>query len=808
MLKYAFRYLIRFRQFSVINILGLTLGTSAAFILLGVAYFESSYDNFHSQGDKIYRVLMHHQSGAGGSESYASTYSPIAKRLKEDFSEVTDYVRTYHSPSLISLEMQEDKISFNEDRVCFASESFFSFFSVPIIQGDKSGSLGSPDAAYISASASKRYFGDENPINKTITRNSNENYTIYGVFADPPLNTHLNFDFILSYNAYAVSDPENDVDANWSWWDTYYAYIKISESVSIQQMEKRFPAFMMKYRGDTWTTRGYRVELSLQPLSQIHYGIDDDKALIDDVSTIRKSNLYTFVLVAIFILMVAWINFVNLSTAQSFMRAKEVGVKKILGSRKLQLLWQFMSESLVTNGLALIAAIALTWAALPYLISTLDLQISIENFLNLTFLAFFVLILLAGALFSGYYPSLILLSHSPIKILKGNFSTSPRGNVYRNVLLIFQFSCTLFLVVSTLGVFKQMNFMKGEELGVNIDKRVTFLAPMDRDSTYDQRIGSFLEELSSSPSVTGYSSSSTVPGIPQEFKIGGVRRLESSADNSSQFGLSYIDEKFIDFFGLTILTGSNLDESLPADADKVLINESAARRLGYSNYEDAIGDQIVIPRGTVTIKGVIKDYHNESLKSDFEPSIFRFRGEGFKDHHTIAFATTGEVSNLLGDIESKWSEAFDGRPFQYFELDHLYEQQYETENNFGSLILLFSCVAILIACLGLYSLASFNLMRQRKELAVRKVLGAPISVLIISQYKKYALLVTSAAVLAIPLGFYFVQQWLAAFANKITLGIDLVIIPIGLIILITCVTITQIILKAVHTNPVTVIRRD
>lgn len=808
MLKLALRYLIKFKQFSLINIIGLSLGASAGFILLGFVFFESGFDNYHPDGDRIYRVLMHQVSSAGGSEYYASTFSPVPKRMADDFPEVTDFVRTFTDPSLISYHGDQGIKAFNEDKVCFASESFFQLFSIPIVLGDNSGNLTQPDAAYISESASKKYFGDDNPINKTITRNGTETYTVYGVFEDPPFNTHLDFDFILSYQAYAANEASEDVDNNWSWWDTYYSYIKLADHATPEQLETKLADFMIKYRGDTWKERGYRMDLQLQPLSNIHYGLSEGTEIVDDVRTTRKSNLITFSLIALFILVVAWINFINLSTAQSFMRAKEVGVRKMLGSGKRQLHRQFMVESLLTNGISIVVALAFTWSLLPYLITRFDLHIQVNDFLNPLFLIGYSVVLLIGALFSGYYPSLILLSHEPIKILKGNFSTSFKGNLYRNILLVFQFTCTLFLIVSTLGVYKQVIYMKNQNIGVNIEKKITFTAPIQRDSTYDQRIKTFLTDLTSYPMISGYSTTSTVPGMPQEFQIGGVRRLTAPVDNASHFGLSYIDEHFVDFFGLTLLAGSNLSEATPADRDNVLINETAARILGYTNYEQAIGDQIVIPRGTVTIKGVLKDYHNQSLKSAFEPSVYRFRDEGFKTHHTISLAAAADRASAIALVQNKWSEAFEGSPFEYFELKDHYQQQYRTETNFGSLILTFACTAILIACLGLYSLASFNLLRNQKEMAVRKVLGAPTAILMFSQYKKYIRLIAVATVLSIPFGLYFVQQWLQVFANRITLGADLVVVPVVLIVAITAITITHIILKAVSVNPVEVIRKD
>lgn len=808
MLKLAIRYLIKYRQFSIINIIGLALAISAGFVLLGFAWFESGYDNFHTDTDRIYRVLMHQESSTGGTAHYASTFSPIPKRLAEDFPEVEEYVRTYTTSSLMSYVVRNEIVSFNEDKVCFASDAFFRMFSIPILHGDQSGNLSKRDAAFISESASKKYFGTEDPIHKTITRNGSETYTVYGVYADPPLNTHLDFDFVLAYSAYAVSDPENDVDNNWSWWDTYYSYIKVADKASSVQLEAKFPDFMTKYNGETWQERGVRMYLTLQPLESIHFGLNEQAELADDVPTIRKSNLVTFILIACFILVVAWINFINLSTAQSFMRAKEVGVKKMLGSGKQRILSQFMIEALITNGVALLIGIAFTWAVLPYLITALDLHIRPGDFGNPTFLMVYGVVLLAGTLFSGYYPSLILLSHEPIKILKGNFTTSGSGTVYRNVLLVFQFSCTLFLIVSALGVFKQVVYMRNQDLGVDIEKKITFTAPIARDSLYDQRIKTFLNEVTNYSDITSYTSSSTVPGMPQEFQIGGVRRLSAPATTASHYSLSYIDEHFVDFFGLTLLAGSNLDEKIPADVDRVLINETAAKLLGYARYEEALGDRIVIPRGVVTIKGVIKDYHNQSLKSDFVPSIFRFREEGFKTHHSVSLSATAVVGDVVSRIENKWKETFAGSPFEYFEVDTRYQQQYKPETNFGSLILIFAGLAILIACMGLYSLASFNMLRQQKEMAVRKVLGAPTTSLVMTQYRKYAKLVMAAMALALPLAFYFVHQWLQVFANKIELGLDLALFPVALIISITLATVTQIILKAVRVNPVDIIRKD
>ncbi|HRW99919.1 MAG TPA: ABC transporter permease [Cyclobacteriaceae bacterium] len=809
MLKLAIRHLLRQQQYSIINVLGLALGISTGFILAGYVYFESTFDNYHPDSNRIYRVTMHQISATGSDEYYASTYSPIGLRMAEQYPEIEDYVRTVVSNAVFTSTSGNNQATFNEDHVYYASSSFFAFFDVPIINGDQKGSLLEMNTIYLSASASKKYFGDANPIGKTLTRNHTEDYVVKGVYEDFPQNTHLNADFILPYIAYRDSDePDTNLDENWNWWGSYFCYLKLGNHTDPTDLESKLGDFMISYKGDTWKERGYRFDLELQPLSQLHFGLGDGKELVDDTRTIRKSNLMTIGLIAIFVLVVAWINYINLTTAQTLLRGKEVGIRKILGAGRATIARLFMAETLLLNGAAMVVAITLTTLMLPFIIDTIGLPMIPANFFNTDFIVAYVTVLIFGALLAGYYPTLIARSSNVVRMLRDSLSTSPGGNRFRYGLIVFQFACTVFLITGTIGVYKQIKYMQSQDLGVNIESKITFTAPLVRDSSYDSRVNAMLTSLLAQSNIKAFTSSSTVPGMPHKFRIGGVRRLNSSSENASHYSLSYIDGNYLDFFNLQLVAGSNLDDSTPADNDHVLITESAARLLGYSSFDEAIGDQIVIPRGTVTVKGIVRDYHNISLKSDFEPAIFRFRSEGFKDHHSVSLASGTNVNEVLPTIENEWKRYFPHSPFNYFEIKSRYQQQYKTETDFAALVLVFSCVAIFIACMGLYSVASFNLIREQKNTAIRKVLGASVKSLVLTHYRKYGIMITIAIGISVPAGIYTVQTWVERFASQMPIQLDILVAPAVIILVITGITITGIVTKAALANPVEVIRKE
>ncbi|MEQ8924375.1 MAG: ABC transporter permease [Fulvivirga sp.] len=804
MLKYPLRYLRKNLRYTLINILGLSISFSAALLLIAYALFHLSFDDFHQNGENIYRVNMHLVFASGGEESYASTYSPVGKRLQEEFPEVIDFATFYKKASLIS--KLNSTTSFNEERVCFATNSFFKMFTIPIIEGDKTGKLNDPSNIYISESASRKYFGDENPIGEVLIRNHNEEYIVRGVFEDAPVNTHFNFDFIISFNAYATIEEDN-VYENWAWWDTYYSYVQLDPNASLSGLEAKFPEFVKKHRGDTWAERGYRTDLSLQRLDEIHFGLAE-KSLGDDVNTIKKSDISTFIIIASFILLISWINFINLSTSQSLTRGKEVGIRKILGSNKKQIVVQFLTETLLVNSLAILLAALIFATVIPLFLNELGLGITLADLLSIKLVGVYIGVLLIGSLLAGYYPSLLLLALKPVSIIKGKFQSSLTGNRLRTVLIITQFTCAIVLLTVTVGMYEQISHMKSQQLGFDSAHKLTFKAPVQRDSLYDNQVESLLNQLVAESEIINYTSSSTVPGMPQEFQIGGVRRVGAETDNSAHFGLAYIDDRFVDVFDLEFLAGENLHEIGGSDRDKVLINEVALHILGYSNPEEALGTEIIIPRGTVTVKGVIKDYHNQSLKSDYKPTVYRFRGEGFKSHHTLLYDANADIQTVIAKTQKQWNQHFEKDPFEYFLLADNYEDQYKEDTNFAKVILVFSALAILVACLGLYSIALINVQFQKRQIAIRKVLGAKFSSLLGLLYKKYIVIILISFGLALPPALVFINTWKRNFAFKANWSFDLVSSPLLLITAITGITIASILIRTVRQNPVEVIRND
>jgi putative ABC transport system permease protein len=515
---------------------------------------------------------------------------------------------------------------------------------------------------------------------------------------------------------------------------------------------------------------------------------------------------YFLSIVAVLILAIAWINYVNLSTAKSIERAREVGVRKVMGSFRSQLIQQFLFESLLLNAAAIFIAIVLVILLTPWFSELTGRELDYLLFRQSMFWVWMSVLIIGGAFFSGLYPAFVLSGYKPVEVLKGRFKNTGQGVIFRKGMVITQFVASITLIVGTFTVYQQIRFMRDQELGINLEQTLVLNSPNVVDSTYEQKFQVFKEQVKQYPEVIAISASTSVPGRQPEWNAGGIRRLSEREEDSKQYRVIMMDHDFIGSYGLEVLTGRGFSGETQNEYQNVLLNESACAQMGFPKIEDAINDRIFFWGDTFKIVGVLKNYHQESLKKAYEPLIFRYNSAP-GGYYSIRFTTSG-VKESLAKFEETWKSLFPGNPFSSFFLDDHYNQQYKSDQQFGEVFGIFSALAIFIACLGLFGLSSLTAIQRTKEIGVRKVMGASISSILALVSKDYIILMLAAIVVAIPLAVWVMNSWLEAFAYRIELSWWIFAIPSLVVISIALLTVSLHTLKAARTNPTKSLRYE
>ena len=534
----------------------------------------------------------------------------------------------------------------------------------------------------------------------------------------------------------------------------------------------------------------------LQPLSDIHL---DSDFIMEFKANGSRDTANFLLIVAILIILIAWINYINLSTAKSIERAREVGVRKVMGSHRWQLVQQFLVESLLLNTIAIGLAIGLVIMLTPYFANLTGRPLGYELFTRHIFWLGCAGLIVGGAFLSGIYPALILSSYKPVEVLKGRFKNTTQGVAFRKVMVVLQFAASSLLIVGTYTVYNQINFMRNQKLGINIDQTLVIASPLVTDSTYTSAYQAFKNKISQYPEVSYVAASNDVPGSSPNWNAGGVRRLSQSEDEGNQYRVLMVDGSFIPSYGLEMIAGRAFSDEVQGEQSNIILNESAVRTMGFDSPEQALNDRINFWGDTFRIVGVLKDYRQESLKKDFEQLLFRYAPapQGF---YSIRF-NTSNVKATIASFEKEWKNFFPGNPFSYFFLDEHYEKQYKADQQFGLVFGIFSALAIFIACLGLFGLSSLTALQRTKEIGVRKVLGASIQSILTLVTIEYMVLLGIAIVTTIPLSWLIMYNWLQDFANRISMSWWIFALPSIVVVLIALVTVSFHTLKVARTNP-------
>ncbi len=788
-LTITLRNLMQHKVYTLINILGLAIGLACCILLLLFVQDELRYDRFHENADRIYRITFDMKLPNQPRKHFAITTPLLAPVLEEDFPEFESVARL--EPYFEAALPGKGAISYGEnefnDQFYWTDGDLLEVFSFPLLQGSPETALKNPGTAVVTESAGRRYFGDEGPVGKRLkidTGFSEEFYRVVGVLEDIPENSHIQFDVLISMASLeSVTDPR----AKDYWWgnDTY-TYALLQEGVDPATVIEKMPDFIEKHFGRNASTV---LDLRLQPLTDIHL----KSKLLNEMS-INGDILYVYIFcaVAFLTLLIACINFMNLSTARSANRAKEVGMRKMVGAYRSDLVIQFLTETVLLSLFAMALAILVVWLVLPafnvFTAKAMALEFGISSGVGLL-----ALILLVGVL-AGSYPAFFLSAFKPIDVLKGFLSQGSRSGLLRKILVIFQFSFSVVLIFGTYVIYRQLDYMQHYDLGVDMDR--VLVVPV-RDVTLRDRYLATKDELSRHSNVQGTALSSLVVGWEAPL----ITTREVGSNQIEAIGTLVVDQEFADFFNLEVIAGRNFDRSSPSDVTSAFIlNERAARNLGWADPHEAIGKQVDWGGDKVgEVVGVVKDFHYQPLKFEIQPLLLHIRPIAM--HYIYIKLGSGDLAQSVQAVEDSWDRIFPGRAFEYSFLDDEFQKMYRGDSLLGKTLGMFALVAIFVACLGLLGLASFTAEQRTREIGIRKILGSSVTGIVLLLSKDFTRLILLATLIAWPVSFLLMRDWLEDFAYRIDLGPGTFLISGLAALLIAWLTVSFQAFRAARRNP-------
>jgi len=790
-MKVAFRNLFRYRGYTSLNIIGLAAGIACCIYILLYVQFELSYDTYHKDTDRIYRVAKSVKTKAGTGE-FASVSVMMAPALKENFPQVEHAVRIRGQRD--SAVRQGDKI-FKEEgkKLIHIDPDIFKIFDIPFIQGDPSTALERPFTAVITQDIANKYFGNENPVGKTITVDT-VNYEITGIMENPPGNTHIQYAFLMSWKTI----ENHEWHQGWQPMNVP-TYIKLAEGVDPVKFAEQISLVARENMKEDLAQSGGEYTSFLQPIESIHLHSN----LIWELGTPGNPHyIYIFSAVGVLILLIAGMNFINLSTARSANRSGEVGMRKVVGAQRVQLIWQFIGESTFISVIALIVALLLVIVSMPFYNDLAGTRFTLTNLIQPGVLISFLVLVLFIGIVAGSYPALFLSAFKPVSVLRGNLSAGSRGSVMRKILVIGQFALSITLIIGTILFYQQLHFMKNKSLG--FDKEQKLIINMQGNSIGRNNFQLFKEEFLKHPSVAGATFSSSVPGrwryLWRQYPTG------EEATNANAINCMQVDHDFITEYGLEIIAGRAFKREMSTDeSDRgYILNEAAVKAFGWNSPEEALTKTLRDER--VPVLGVLKDYHFRGLQSTIEPlGIFLM----VEDYRYLSLKVkTEELGKTISYVENKYKELFPDKVFDYFFLDADFNSQYHSEERIGKIFSVFTFFGLFIACLGLFGLASFIAEQRTKEIGIRKVLGSSIIGIIALLTKEFVKWVGAGTIIAWPAAYFAVSIWLRDFAYRISPGWSSFILAALAALIIALLTVSYQAVKAATANPVEALKYE
>lgn len=804
-LKLAFRNLIKRKGYSLLNILGLAIGITCCLLIFQYVARERSYERFNPNAEQIVRLRLDSWQQGKLAWQSATVFPAIAPAMKKEFPEVEDFCRIMDANFLLANDINNVKI--RETKGYYADPSALKMLNVVLVKGNPATALDGPDKILLSQTMAKKYFGNEDPMGKRLTVKDDKpmSLEVTGVYKDYPDNSHLILHHLISYATLVErvrlsGDSTNAPETSWGWYD-YYAYIKLRPGADWKALQAKLPAFADRHMNKD-PKSGYKSYLFLIPLTDIHlYSNFNQEA---EVNGNGKAVGFLF-LIAFFIIVIAWVNYTNLATSRSLERAKEVGVRKVLGAIRRDLILQFLTESLLLNFLSLLIALSAATLLTHPFNDLIGSESSNSFHLPLDYNLGFAALFLSGTFLSGAYPAFVLSGYQPIKVLKGMFRNSSQGQVLRKTLIVGQFAVSVILIAGTILVYQQVQFMRSQQLGANINQTLVIEgANAQQDSIYKNVFQPFKTHLLQQPGIGSVTASSNVMG-QEIYWTNDVQRLgEHSKIDVTLYHLG-IDYDFLPAYQLRLAAGRNFSKNFPTDKKAVLLNQRAVNILGFRNAEEALNTQIRNGGDTVTVIGILSDYHYQGLQKAIEPLIVLLR-PNVRGFYSVKI--TSGTRQTIAAIEKTWNQYFPEDPFNYFFLDESFGQQYKSDIRFGKVFGLFATLAILIACFGLLGLSAYNVLQRTKEIGIRKVLGASVQHLIFLLSKEFLFLLSISLVIAIPLTWWVMNNWLQDFAYRIAIQWWVFVLAGIAAILIALTTVGFQALKAALTNPVKSLRSE
>ncbi len=806
--KIALRNLWRQKGFSAINIIGLAMGLACFIMIALYVTDELSYDRYNENADRIYRINSDIRFG-GTDLIMAVSADPMGATLKKDYPQVEEFTRLYANEG--SKLFKKGTQFITEDRVTYADSTLFNVFTFPAVAGNTLTALNEPNTVVINEKTAKKYFNSaENAIGKMLECNDNRTalYKVTAVIKDIPKNSHFNFDFFLSmdnveygfgnflshnFHTYILFKPGTD----------YKAFSKNFKQVIDKYILPQAKQFMNIQSMEDFAKTGNKLEYSLIPLTDIHLHSARNVELSANGNI---QYVYIFSAVAIFILLIACINFMNLSTARSAGRAKEVGIRKVLGTEKKSLIGQFLTESTITVFIALFIGVGITWLSLSWFNNLAGKTMQLSTLLKPQYILFLATLPFVVGTLAGMYPAFFLSSFQPITVLKGKINAGFKKSRLRSSLVVFQFAASIILIIGTVIIYKQLNYIQTTQIGFNKDQ----LLVVDNTSMKTSTAEAFRNEISKLGGVKASSFGGFLP-VSNSSRNDNTFSTDAVMNEKNGFNMQVwrVDYNYIPTLGMELISGRNFSEQYGSDSSALIINEATAKLLGFGN--DALGKKIYNsdgpdkPTTVYTVIGVVKNFNFESLRKNVGPLCMRLGNNKWMSAYRVE---AGDMKSLVAKVESKFKEMSPGMPFNYFFLDDSFDNMYREEQRVGKVALTFALLAVLIACLGLFGLATYMAEQRTKEIGVRKVLGATVPNIVSMLSKDFLKLVFIAFLIAAPVAWWAMNEWLKDFAFRINIGWWIFIIAGVVAMLIALFTVSFQAIKAAIANPVKSLRTE
>lgn len=799
-LKIAWRNLLKNKTFSFINIIGLAIGMAACMVILLFVSYEKSFDGMHKKN--LYRLCeVQKQEGLVAPQNVALSMYPMATALKLEYPEIKNFVRVNQGGE-IGLTYKDKRHYLKSSN--WVDSTFFRIFDFPLLEGDRNTALMKPGSIVLTKDAAKKIFGSEDPMGKTVMRYLNDTIalTVTGIM-NVPANSHLQFEALISLNTVYNAEWERNWGGNW-----LVTYLELDKNANIKGLENKFPAFLKKYLAENDNWKGY--ELFLQPLSDVHAASNNITHDYNNTQKFDRRYTYIFSFIAVLILVIACINFVNLSTARSAERAREVGIRKSIGAHRSQLAWQFMGESVMLSLIALVFAVAIVKLSLPWVRNFSDRPLEFPIFTNPGLLIGFIAGTVLVGILAGLYPAGYLSSFHPVKVLKGSVMTGKNKSLLRNSLVVAQFTGAVFLIIATVFALKQLRFMQTKDRGFNGDQML--LVPLDNES--NSKYQAMKEELQGSSLISGVSGSQQRLGNNlHQSRVnfhgeGPVRSLATSQ--------VIVDKDFLTVYKIPLAAGSNFSPDKSANGKEYIINETLAHELLKNERKGTSLESLIGKRfgfgfdGMDTIGrivGVARDFNFNSLHHKIETLMLMNQQEWSFSEISIRISGT-RTKEAIAFVESVWKKHVTNYPFSYSFLDEHFAQIYHSDSQVSSIVTILAALAIIVSCLGLFGLASFAAERRVKEIGIRKVLGATVENIVAMLSKDFVKLVIIANLIAWPIAFFAVRTWLQDFAYRIDISWWIFIAAGVIAIFIALFTVSFQALRAARSNPVQSLKID